>query len=100
MLKKASKNGVKRHDKRYIGGSLINTGLTCIRGGVPLFTNGKKVVKISKHCHSVCAASWGCSHNIAELPFLICDCALFGEYVPSCEPIAYNIFSKDVTDGI
>jgi hypothetical protein len=33
------------------------------------------------------------SHNIAELPLIVCDYAIFGEYVPSCREANYDIFS-------
>jgi hypothetical protein len=49
-------------------------------------------VKYSKACHSVCAAAWRASHNIAEVPFIVCDYALFGEYITSCEETDYDIF--------
>jgi hypothetical protein len=58
LLKEAAKEGVKRHGKGYIGGILINSGLTFVSGGIPLITNATKVVKYSKACHSVCAAAW------------------------------------------
>jgi hypothetical protein len=92
LLKEAAKDGVKRHGKRYIGGILINSGLTFVSSGIPLITNGTKVVKYSKACHSVCAAAWRASHNIAEVPFIVCDYALFGEYIPSCGETDYDIF--------
>jgi hypothetical protein len=94
LVKEAAKEGIKRHGKRYIGGLLINSGFTCISGGVPLLTNATKVVKYSKACHSACAAAWRASHNIAELPLIVCDYALFGEYVPSCGEADYDIYSK------
>ena len=92
LLKEAAKEGIKRHGKRYIGGILINSGLTFVSGGIPLMTNATKVVKYSKACHSVCAAAWRASHNIAEVPFIVCDYALFGEYIPSCGETDYDIF--------
>jgi hypothetical protein len=93
LMKEAAKEGVKRHGKRYIGGLLINSGLTSISGGIPLITNATKVVKYSKACHSVCAAAWRASHNIAELPMIVCDYAIFGEYVPSCGEADYDLYS-------
>jgi hypothetical protein len=59
---------------------------------MPLLTNATKIVKYSKACHSVCAADWRTSDNIAELPFILCDYAIFGEYVPSCQETDYDIF--------
>jgi len=100
MIKEAAKDGVKRHAKRYLGGILINTGFTCISGGIPLITNATKIVKYSKACHSVCAAAWHEAHNIAELPLIVCDYALFGEYVPSCGEADYDIFSNEATNFI
>jgi hypothetical protein len=94
LLKEAAKEGVKRHGKRYIGSILINSGLTFVSGGIPLMTNATKVVKYSKACHSVCAAAWRASHNIAEVPFILCDYALFGEYIPSCGEADYDIFGE------
>ena len=93
LLKEAAKDGVKRHGKRYIGGILITSGLTCISGGIPLITNATKVVQYSKACHSLCAAAWRANHNIAELPLIVCDYDIFGEYVPSCQEADYDIFS-------
>jgi hypothetical protein len=92
LLKEAAKEGVKQHGKRYIGGILINSGLTFVSGGIPLITNATKVVKYSKACYSVCAAAWRASYNIAEVPFILCDYALFGEYIPSCVKADYDIF--------
>ena len=46
LAKEAAKDGVKRHAKRYIGGILVNGGLTCLSGGLPLLTNATKVVKV------------------------------------------------------
>ena len=57
-------------------------------------------MKYSKACHSVCAAAWRGAHNIAELPLIVCDYALFGEYVPSCAESDYDIFSNEATDFI
>jgi len=98
LVKEAAKDGVKRHAKRYIGGILVNSGLTCVSGGIPLLTNATKVVKYSKACHSVCAASWRAAHNVAELPLIICDYAIFGEYVPSCGESDYDLFNNEATD--
>ena len=84
---------VKRHAKGYIGGILINTGLTCISGGPPLLTNATKIVKYSKAVHSVCAASWRAAHNIAEFPLIAVDYATFVEYVPSCGDAGYDVYS-------
>ena len=93
LAKEASVDGVKRHGKRYIGGILVNGGLTCISGGVPLLTNATKVVKYSKACHSACAAAWRTCHNVAELPLIVCDYVIFGEYVPSCGESDYDLYS-------
>ena len=98
LVKEAAKDGVKRHAKRYIGGILVNSGLTCVSAGIPLLTNATKVVKYSKACHSVCAASWRAAHNVAELPLILCDYAIFGEYVPSCGESDYDLFSNEATD--
>ena len=57
LAKEAAVDGIKRHGKRYIGGILVNGGLTCMSGGLPLLTNATKVVKYSKACHSACAAA-------------------------------------------
>lgn len=100
LVKEAAKDGVKRHAKRYMGTILVNSGLTCVSGGIPLLTNATKVVKYAKACHSVCAASWRAAHNVAELPFIICDYAIFGEYVPSCGESDYDLFSNDATDFV
>ena len=94
VAKEAAADGVKRHAKRYIGAILVDSGLTCVSGGLPLLTNATKVVKYSKAVHSVCAASWRAAHNIAELPLIVVDYAVFGEYVPSCEDTDYDIYSK------
>ena len=98
LVKEVAMDGVKRHAKRYIGAILINTGLTCVSTGIPLITNATKIVKYSKACHSVCSAAWRGAHNIAELPLIVCDYALFGEYVPSCGESDYDIFSNEATD--
>lgn len=100
LAKEAAKDGIKRHAKRYMGGILINSGLTCVSVGIPLVTNATKVVKYSKACHSVCAASWRAAHNIAELPLILCDYAIFGEYVPSCGESDYDLFSNEATDFV
>ena len=94
LVKEAATDGIKRHSKRYLGVILINSGFTCITGGMPLVTNATRVVKYSKACHSVCAAAWRASHNIAELPFIACDFALFGEYVPSCGESDYDLYGS------
>lgn len=101
LAKEAATDGVKRHAKRYIGSILVDVGLTCISGGLPLLTNTTKVVKYSKACHSVCAASWRATHNIAELPMIVVDYAVFGEYVPSCGEADYDIYSNttDIVSG-
>jgi len=68
--------------------------LTCVSGGLPLLTNATKVVKYSKAVHSVCAASWRAAHNVAELPLIVVDYAVFGEYVPSCGEADYDVYSR------
>ena len=101
LVKEAATDGVKSHAKRYIGAILINTGLTCVSGGIPLITNATKIVKYSnKAFHSICSAACRGAHNIAELPLIVCDYALFGEYVPSCGEADYDIFSNEETDFI
>jgi len=100
LIKEVATDGVKRHTKRYIGGILVNSGLTCVSAGVPLLTNATKVVKYSKAVHSVCAASWRAAHNVAELPLILCDYALFGEYIPSCGESDYDLFSNEATDFV
>ena len=94
LAKEAATDGVKRHAKRYLGAILMDTGLTCITGGIPLLTNATKIVKYSKACHSVCAASWRVAHNVAELPMILVDYAVFGEYVPSCGETDYDVYSE------
>ena len=88
------------HGKRYLGCILAGCGLTSISIAVPLVTNMTKVIKYGKACHSVCAAGWRVTHNLVELPFAICDFAIFGEYVPSCGEADYDFFSPNVTDVI
>ena len=98
LVKEAAADGVKRHAKRYLALLLINTGLTFISTGIPLvFTNSTKIVKYSK---AVCSAAWRAAHNSAELPFIVCDYALFGEHVPSCGESDYDLFSQEATDFI
>ena len=63
LAKEAAVDGIKRHGKRYIGGILLNGGLTCISGGLPL---------------------------------IICDYAIFGEYVPSCGESDYDFIQPEV----
>ena len=94
LAKEAALDSVKRHSKRYIGGILVTGGLTCVSGGLPLLTNATKVVKYSKACHSACAAAWRTCHNIAELPLIVCDYTLFGEYIPSCGESDYDVYSN------
>lgn len=72
----------------------MNGGLTCLSGGLLLLTNATKVVKYSKACHSACATAWRTYHNVAELPLIVCDYAIFSEYVPSCGEADYDLFSK------
>ena len=86
-------NGVKLNAKRYLDAILVDTGLTCISGGISILTNTTKVVKYSKAIHSVCAASWRAAHNIAELPMISFDYAVFGEYVSSCREGDYHVYS-------
>ena len=88
------------HGKRYLGTILVGCGLTSISLGVPLLSNTTKVIKYGKACHSVCAAAWRASHNMADFPFILCDYAIFGEYVPSCGEADYDFFSPNVTDVI
>lgn len=99
IVKEAVTGGVKRHAKPYIGGILFDTGLTCVSGAIPRLTNGTKIVKYSKAYHSVCASSWCAAHNIAELPLIAVDYAVFGEYLPSCGDSDYDLYSK-TTDVI
>ena len=94
LAREAGVDGVKQDGKRYIGGILVNGGLTCISGGVPLLTNATKIVKYSKACHSACAAAWRVCHNVAELPLIVCDYVIFGEYVPSCGESDYDLYSR------
>lgn len=92
IAKEAAYDGVKRHAKRYIGGILIDTGLTCVLGGLPIVTNTTKVVKYSKAIHSVYTAFWPAAHNIAELPLRIVDCVVFGKYVTLCGSADYDVY--------
>jgi len=100
LIKEAATDGFKRHAKRYLGAILINTYLTCVSGGIPLITNATKFVKYAKACHSVCATACRGTHNITELPLIVCDYALFGEYISSCGESDYDIFSNEATDFI
>lgn len=99
IAKEACTNGVKRHAKRYIGGILVDAGLASISAGSPLLTNANKVVKYFKATHSVCAASssWRVAHNVAGMPLILLDYAIFGEYIPSCREADYDIY-LNVTD--
>lgn len=99
VAKEVAADGIKRHGKRYLGSILMTSSLTGLSFAVPLLSNATKVVKFSKSCHSVCAAAWRASHNLVELPFIFCDYAIFGEYVPSCGESDYDLFS-DTTDFI
>lgn len=98
VAKEAAIDGVKRHAKRYLGGILVDIGLTSVSGGLPLLTNATKIVKYSKAVHSVCAASWRAAHNIAELPLIAVDYAVFAEYVPSCGEADYDVYSDVIYD--
>lgn len=100
LAKDLAKDQVVFDGKRYLGTIFIAGGLTSVTAGIPLVTNATKIVKYGKACHSVCAAAWRASHNIAELPLIACDFALFGEYVPSCGESDYDVFSPTVTDVI
>ena len=95
LIKEATKDGIKRHGKRYLGAILINSGGSLISGGLPLLTNSSKIVRYGKSCHSVCAGAWRVCHSSAELPFVLFDFALFGELVPSCEEDSYDLFSSN-----
>lgn len=86
-------DGIKLHAKCYLGVILVDTGLTCISGEIPLLTNTTKVVKYSKAIHLVCAAYWRVTHNIAELPIISVDYAVFGEYVSLCKEADYDVYS-------
>ena len=99
MTKEMCADGVKRHAKRYLGLILVNGGLTSVSAGATILSNSTKVLKYAKGAHSICAASWRVAHNIAEVPFIIVDYAIFGEYVPSCGEADYDVFS-DTTDII
>ena len=49
-----------------------------------LITNSTSVIKYAKTCHLAYAATWRACHNAAKLLFIVCDYAIFSEYVPSC----------------
>ena len=93
LVKEAATGEIKRHGKRYMGCILMDVGLTFFSGGIPLVSNATKVIKYGKACHSVCAASWRAAHNVAELPLILIDFAVFGEYVPSCGESDYDFYS-------
>ena len=57
-------------------------------------TNVSKVVKYSKTVHLACAVSCHVAHNIAELPLIAFDHAVFGEYVLLCKKVDYDVFGK------
>ena len=100
LVKEAATDGIKCHSKRYLGLILMNIGLTCVTTSIPLLTNTTKIIKYSRAVHSVCAAAWRAAHNTAELSFIICDFAIFGEHVPSCGEADYDMFSHEATDFI
>lgn len=97
LIKEAVADGVIRHGKRRIGCILVTSGLSLCSSGIVILSNTTKVLKYSKACHSVCAACWRSAHNIAEVPLILVDFAVFGEYIPSCGEIDYDLFS-DTTD--
>ena len=94
LVKEVAKDGVKRHGKRYLGGILATSGLSCISGGIPLITNSTKIVKYSKNCHSVCAAAWRAAHSSSDLPFIALDFLIFGEFISSCGECDYDLYNN------
>lgn len=78
---------------------LVDAGLTCVSGGLPLLINASKVVKYSKTVDSICVAPWRAAHNIVELPLIAVDYEVFGEYVLSCGDADYDVYSN-TTDTI
>lgn len=44
--------------------------------------------------HQCCPAAYRTAHNIAEVPIILIDIALFGEYVPTCQENHSNWFGN------
>lgn len=86
------KGEVKSYGKRKIGGLIVASAASALSGGTVLLTNATKIAKAANATHKVCAAAYRTAHNVAELPMIIVDYALVGEYVPSCEDDDYNVF--------
>ena len=95
LIKEAATDGIKRHEKRYLGMILFNSGVTCISGSITILTNSTKVLKYAKACHSTSAAAWRVCHNAADFPLLAIDFLFFGEPVPSCGEADYDIFGNE-----
>lgn len=55
-------------------------------------TNSKTVIKYVLKVHRVTSYIYRCVHDSVEIPFIIIDLAIFGEYVPSCPDDGYQIF--------
>ena len=102
ILWDASKGELITYGKRKIAAAIALASASAFSGSVVMLTNVTKVAKIANATHKTCAAAYRVAHNVAEFPIVLCDYALFGEYVSTCDENDYNLFnfSGDGTEDI
>jgi hypothetical protein len=93
-----SRGELKTYGKRKIGAIIVGAAGSAVSGGLVLATNATRIAKYANATHKVVAAAYRTTHNMAELPFLVVDYALFGEPVSSCQENDYNWFG-DLGNG-
>jgi len=98
VAKEIGKDVVVYHGKRGLGSVIIvGAGWLCPIP-VKLVTNSTKIVKCAMCVSNTAAACLRASENLADMPLIVCDYFLFGEYVPTNRDTSYNLFNNNVTD--
>ncbi|MCU0680607.1 MAG: hypothetical protein MUF50_04905 [Planctomycetes bacterium] len=102
LAKEVAKGEIVKQGKQKVG-ALILLGCSHVGlGAVTLVTNSTKILKYAKKAHSVTSCIYRCAHDASEVPLIVLDFVLFGEYVPSCPANGYQLFnvSSDALDQI
>ena len=102
LAKEVVKGEVVHQGKERLG-SLILLGCGHVGlGAIPLVTKSTKIIKYAKKAHSVTSCIYRCAHDASEVPLVMLDFMLFGEYVPSCPKDGYQLFpvSTDVLSNL
>ena len=95
LVKDISKGIIIDYGKRKFAAVCLTAGAYLLSPAIVVFTNGTKIVNISKTVHSTAAFCFECIEDSSNLAFLPIDLVLFGQPIPVGAPNRFNLLGHN-----